>query len=73
MSIERDLDNLTTEMNEQDTPPTARQAVTAGCLGIALIIKGIFILAITIVMMWFLWACASACDEAANAVQLLAK
>ena len=74
MSLERDVERLTSEIDEQDAPPTAGQAVMAGCLGVALtlIIKAIFILAITVVMMWLLWACAGACSEAADAAPRLA-
>ena len=67
MSLERDIEQLTSKIDEQGAPPTAGQAVMAGCLGVALIIKGIFIIAITVVMMWFLWACAGACSEASAA------
>ena len=72
MSLERDAERLTREIDEQEAPPTAGQAAMAGCLGIALIIKAIFILAITVVMMWLLWACAGACGEAADAAPRLA-
>ncbi len=33
MSLERDVERLTSKIDEQDAPPTAGQAAMAGCLG----------------------------------------
>lgn len=43
----------------------------AGCLSIAIIFKAILIIAFTILMMWLLWACADACQQAAAILPLL--
>lgn len=68
MSIERDLERLTRTIDEQGGQPTAGQAAMTGCLGLALIIKAVFLLALAIFMCWFLWSCADACQQSSAAL-----
>ena len=72
MSLESDAQRLAAEIEEQGTPPTAGQAVMSGCLGVAILIKAVFIVAITILMVWLLWACAGACHDVTALLPLIA-